>query len=173
MSVDVVLLILRVITGALLLTFLGAVFLVLWRDYRAAVQAVAETQRQRGRLVVVQPGRLAATVGDSESGETGDTAELAGAADLLAAAELAGTSFPLLPLTSLGRGPMNTVVLNDTFCSQEHALVTWRGGQWWLEDRNSSNGTRLNGEKIAGPVVVSSGDVIGIGQIALKVELDF
>ena len=87
-------------------------------------------------------------------------------------AELAGTSFPLLPLTSLGRGPMNTVVLNDTFCSQEHALVTWRGGQWWLEDRNSSNGTRLNGEKIAGPVVVSSGDVIGIGQIALKVELD-
>lgn len=167
-----VLLILRVITGALLLAFLGAVFLVLWRDYRTAVQAVAETQRRRGRLVVVQPGRLAAD-SDSDTRETGETAELTGAADLLAAADLAGTSFPLLPLTSLGRGPMNTVVLNDTFCSQEHALVTWRGGQWWLEDRNSSNGTRLNGEKIAGPVVVSSGDVIGIGQIALKVELEF
>ncbi len=167
MSVDVLLLILRVITGAVLLAFLGAVFWVLWRDYRAAVQAAAVTQRQRGRLVVVQPGRLAANDGN------GQTAELTGAADALETAELAGTSFPLLPLTSLGRGPMNTVVLNDTFCSQEHALVTWRGGQWWLEDRNSSNGTRLNGEKIAGPVVVSSGDVIGIGQVALKLELDF
>jgi hypothetical protein len=167
LSVDVLLLILRVITGAVLLSFLGAVFLVLWRDYRAAVQAAAVTQRQRGRLVVVQPGRLAADDGG------GQTAELTGTADALEAAALTGTSFPLLSLTSLGRGPMNTVVLNDTFCSQEHALVTWRGGQWWLEDRHSSNGTRLNGEKIAGPVVVSSGDVIGIGQIALKVELDF
>jgi hypothetical protein len=166
-NVDVLLLILRVITGAVLLTFLGAVFLVLWRDYRAAVQAATVMQRQRGRLVVVQPGRLAGTDGN------GQTAELTDTADAIGAAELAGTSFPLLPLTSLGRGPMNTVVLNDTFCSQEHALVTWRGGQWWLEDRNSSNGTRLNGEKIAGPVVVSSGDVIGIGQIALKVEIDF
>jgi hypothetical protein len=32
--------------------------------------------------------------------------------------------------------------------------------------------TRLTGEEIAGPVVVSSGDVIGIGRIALKVELE-
>ncbi len=71
MSVDVLLLILRVITGALLLTFLGAVFLVLWRDYRAAAHSVAETQRQRGRLVVVRAGDgVAAAVGDSESGET-------------------------------------------------------------------------------------------------------
>jgi hypothetical protein len=166
-SVDVLLLILRVITGAALLAFLGAVFWVLWRDYRAAVQSAAVTQRQRGRLVVVQPGQVAADDGSEQA------AELTGTADALEMTILAGTSFPLLPLTSLGRGPMNTVMLNDTFCSQEHALVTWRGGQWWLEDRNSSNGTRLNGEKIAGPVVVSSGDVIGIGQIALKIELDF
>jgi hypothetical protein len=167
LSVDVLLLILRVITGTVLLTFLGAVFAVLWRDYRAAVQTTAVTLRQRGRLVVVQSGEQAA---DEDSSQT---AELTGAVDALDAAALTGTSFPLLPLTSLGRGPMNTVVLNDTFCSQEHALVTWRGGQWWLEDRHSSNGTRLNGERIAGPVVVSAGDVIGIGQIALKVELDF
>jgi hypothetical protein len=166
LSVDVLLLILRVITGAALLTFLGAVFMVLWRDYRAAVQAAAVTQRRRGRLVVVEPERAAGNESD------GQTADLTGAVDALEGAELAGTSFPLLPLTSLGRGPMNTVVLNDTFCSQEHALVTWRGGQWWLEDRQSSNGTRLNGERITGPVVVSSGDVIGIGQIALKIELD-
>jgi hypothetical protein len=167
LTVDLLLLGLRVLIGSLLLTFLSVVFLVLWRDYRAAAQAVVEIQRQRGRLVVVRAGDGVAVAADD-----GDTTELTGAADTLAAAELAGASFPLLPLTSLGRGPMNTIVLNDTFCSQEHALVTWRGGQWWLEDRHSSNGTRLNGELITGPVVVSSGDVIGIGRVALKVELE-
>jgi hypothetical protein len=167
LTVDLLLLGLRVLIGSLLLTFLSVVFLVLWRDYRAAAQAVVEIQRQRGRLVVVRAGD-----GVAVAAGNGDTTELTGAADTLAAAELAGASFPLLPLTSLGRGPMNTIVLNDTFCSQEHALVTWRGGQWWLEDRHSSNGTRLNGELITGPVVVSSGDVIGIGRVALKVELE-
>ena len=106
----------------------------------------------------------------SGSSEETPTA-LANIKDALAAAELVGASFPLLPLTTLGRGPTNTVVLNDSFCSQEHALVAQRAGQWWLEDRNSSNGTRLNGEPVSEPVVVSSGDVIGIGRIDLKVEL--
>jgi hypothetical protein len=162
----VLLLVLRVITGSLLMAFLVAVFVVLWRDYQAAALIVTEGQRQRGRLIVVRAGDAADAVND------GETVEIQGAADALASPDLAGASFPLLPLTSLGRGPTNTIVLNDTFCSQEHALVTWRSGQWWLEDRNSSNGTRLNGEEITGPVVVSSGDVIGIGRIALKVELE-
>jgi uncharacterized protein YqfA (UPF0365 family) len=108
LNVDVLLLILRVITGVALLAFLGAVFMVLWRDYRAAVVAAAVTQRQRGRLVVVQPERAVANESDSQ------TADLTGAVDALEGAELAGTSFPLLPLTSLGRGPMNTVVLTAT-----------------------------------------------------------
>ena len=140
---DVVLLALRAVTTLLLLAFLAAVFVILWRDYRATASAVEEGQRQRGRLVVIR----------SPDG-------------------VAGTSYPLLPLTSLGRSLTNTIVLLDTFCSQEHALVTWRGGQWWLEDRNSSNGTLLNGEPVTEPVVVSSGDVITVGRVELKVELE-
>lgn len=145
MSTDVVLLALRAIAAALLLGFLGAIFWVLWRDFRASASTLAEGRRQRGRLVVMR----------GPDGATGAT-----------------KSFPLLPLTSLGRSPTNTIVLDDTFCSQEHALVTRRGGQWWLEDRNSSNGTLLNDEPVREPVVVSTGDVIGIGQILLKVELE-
>jgi hypothetical protein len=143
LNVDAILLALRVLTALLLLAFLAALFVILWRDYRVAASAVEEGQRQRGRLVVVR----------SPDGA-------------------AGISYPLLPLTSLGRSPTNTIVLIDTFCSQEHALVTWRGGQWWLEDRNSSNGTLLNGEPVTEPVVVSSGDVITVGRVELKVELE-
>jgi hypothetical protein len=166
LSVDLLLLILRAVTSVALLAFLGAVFWALWRDYRASAESAQAITRQRGRLVVIQAG-----AGLVEAAEE-DTAELSGTAEALAGAEVIGASFPLLPLTSLGRSPVNTIVLNDTFCSQEHALVTWRGGQWWLEDRRSSNGTLLNGEAIAEPVVVSSGDVIGIGRVRLKIELE-
>lgn len=145
LSLDVGLLILRVATGGLLIGFLGAVFMVLWRDYQAAVSEVTGGRLHRGQLVVV--------------GSSNGAME-------------AGTSYSLLPVTSLGRAPTNTVVVGDSFASQEHALVIWRSGQWWLEDRHSSNGTLLNGDTIREPVVVSSGDVIGIGQVRLRLELD-
>jgi len=145
LSVEALLFVLRVLTSAALLAFVGALFVIVWRDYRVAADAAEDRRRQRGRLVVIR----------SKDG----VAEV-------------GTAFPLLPLTSVGRAPTNTIVLDDTFCSQEHALLTRRGGQWWLEDRNSSNGTLLNGEPVREPTVISSGDVIGIGQIQLKLELE-
>lgn len=143
MSLEVTLLVLRVITGGLLLIFMGAVLVVLWRDYRAAAGTAERGQREYGRLVVIHH----------------TTDEI-------------GHTYPLLPITSLGRSPANTIVLDEPFCSQEHALIMRRSGQWWLEDRRSSNGTLLNGEAVSEPVVVSSGDVIGIGRLMLKIELD-
>jgi hypothetical protein len=145
MSLEVLLLILRVAAALLLLAFVGALFIMMWRDYHAVSQEVDSRTRKRGRLVVVN----------------GDETPLK-----------QGMTFPLLPLTSLGRAPTNTIVLNDTFTSNEHALVTMRSGQWWLEDRNSSNGTLLNGYRIQEPVVVSAGDVIAVGRVELKLELD-
>lgn len=161
MSVEWVLLGLRLLSAAALLGFLGGVFVVLWRDYRATV-GVGLT-RQRGQLIVIRASDdVYATTGIDADHDRAASEKLP---------ELVGASFPLLPLTTLGRAATNTIVLNDTFCSQEHALVAQRAGQWWLEDRNSSNGTRLNGEPVVEPVVVSSGDVIGVGRIELKVEL--
>ena len=56
----------------------------------------------------------------------------------------AGAEFPLLAITSLGRAPTNTATLPDETTSLEHALIHLREGQWWLEDLDSRNGTRLN-----------------------------
>jgi len=83
-----------------------------------------------------------------------------------------GHTFPLLPVTTLGRAPANTVHLPDTFASNHHALLTLRTGRWWLEDRGSSNGTTLNGQLLQAPTVVSAGDIIGVGRVELKVELE-
>jgi hypothetical protein len=145
LTTEVLLLFLRVLASAALLAFVSALFVVVWREYRVAADIAEDRRRQRGRLVVTRAN--------------GSSIEV-------------GTVFPLLPLTSIGRGPTNTIVLDDNFASQEHALVTRRGGQWWLEDRNSSNGTLLNGELVREPTVISSGDLIGIGQIQFKLELE-
>ncbi len=145
MSLEVLLFALRVAAGLLLLVFVGAVFVMMWRDYRAITREVDTRTKRRGRLVVMRADGNGMRI---------------------------GTAFPLMPLTSVGRSPTNTITLNDTFASGEHALVTLRGGQWWLEDRGSSNGTMLNGYRIEEPVVISTGDVIGVGQGELKLELE-
>ena len=145
MSLMVILFILRIAASLLLLTFVGAIFVMMWRDYHAISEEIATRTRRRGHLLVLN---------DDGTGLK------------------PGTEFPLLPLTSLGRAPSNTIALNDTFASAEHALVTLRSGQWWLEDRGSSNGTLLNGYRIQEPIVLSTGDVISVGQVQLKLELE-
>lgn len=140
-----VLLVLRIALAALLYALLAALLWMLWRDLRqAARQGRARTQRL-GRLVVLE----------SE-----------------APALAPGASFSLLPVSSVGRAPTNTAYLPDETCSLEHALLHLRDGQWWLEDLDSRNGTRLNGAPIEQPTPVLPGDVIGVGRVKLKLELE-
>lgn len=141
---DILLLALRFLLTILLYAFLAAVLLMLWRDLRQAT-AISEAARPGGQLVVLH---------------TADE-ELA-----------VGTTFPLQPVTSIGRSPSNTILIPDTYASAQHALLAWREGQWWLEDRDSRNGVLLNGTRINGPTVVSAGDIIGIGRTQLKLELE-
>jgi pSer/pThr/pTyr-binding forkhead associated (FHA) protein len=78
--------------------------------------------------------------------------------------------FPLAPVTSIGRAAGNSIVLEDDYVSNEHALLMLRGKQWWVEDLNSRNGTLLNGEPLAGATIISAGDVLTIGSSQLKLE---
>ena len=141
---DILLLILRLLLAVLLYAFLTTVLVMLWRDLRLAA-ASRETDRVRGQQVVLQ------TADDSPA---------------------VGTVFPLQLVTSIGRSAANTISIPDTYVSAQHTLLTLREGQWWLEDRDSRNGTLLNGTPISGPTVVSAGDVIGVGRTQLKLELE-
>ncbi|MGC8875045.1 MAG: FHA domain-containing protein [Chloroflexia bacterium] len=82
----------------------------------------------------------------------------------------AGTRFPLAAISSIGRGLDNTVSLDDEFLSANHALLTWRDNHWWLEDLGSTNGTFVNGARIARPVPVAPGDRITLGRVTLRLE---
>lgn len=145
------LLALRILLALALYLFLGAVLLALWRGLRSPAQAFLSAPRVHGRLVVV-----------AAEGDAGESPALA-----------VGTTFPLQAINSLGRSPLNTIVIPDVYASSEHALLLYRGGQWWLEDRGSRNGTTVNTVPINGPTIVSPGEVIGIGRVKLRLESTF
>lgn len=71
---------------------------------------------------------------------------------------------------SIGRTPDNDVILNDTGVSRHHAYIRVRDRKAWLFDRDSANGTWLNGQRVAGPQLMTSGDVIRVGNTELRMS---
>ena len=83
----------------------------------------------------------------------------------------AGNTFPLDPymqsLFSMGRGAGCDIVVLDHRASRHHCDVRWNGRQWEALDRDSTNGTRVNGMPIRQPVALHPGDTIAIGETTL------
>ncbi len=140
----ILLLLLRILSAALLLGFLLLIAWLVYREMQTAEKLLAQQERPYGFLRVLA----------SEDGLAG-----------------VDTRYPLLPLTTIGRAPSSTIVLDNGYVSTEHALITRRGDQWLLEDVGSRNGTLLNGVKLGETAVISVGDVIAIGETQFKVEL--
>lgn len=78
-----------------------------------------------------------------------------------------GKAFPLMAVNLLGRAADNTIVLDESTVSAHHARLSYRQGQWWLEDQGSKNGTGLNELEVLEPLVVTFGDRIRIGSVRL------
>jgi serine phosphatase RsbU (regulator of sigma subunit)/pSer/pThr/pTyr-binding forkhead associated (FHA) protein len=66
-------------------------------------------------------------------------------------------------LITLGRASECTVPIKDRFLSRRHAEVALDRGRWYVRDCGSVNGTMLNGAKVVEPVLLRSGDRIGLG----------
>lgn len=74
---------------------------------------------------------------------------------------------------TIGRGMKNDVALpDDVGASREHAVLSHHQGAWVLADRQSTNGTFVNGKRVAGQVVVKPGDKITVGASTLTVTTD-
>lgn len=146
MPTEFILLALRCISGLLLIALLIALFVIIWREYQRLALGTNLQRRSYGRLIVMREidGQILVT----------------------------GESYALLPITSLGRSPTNIIPINDTFASSEHAVIALRNGHWWLEDRHSRNGTLLNDVPVNQAMIITQGDVIGIGKIRFRLELE-
>jgi FHA domain-containing protein len=67
---------------------------------------------------------------------------------------------------SVGRRPDCEVFLDDITVSRDHALLIGRGGQWYLDDCGSLNGTYVNRSRIESHRL-EEGDEVQIGKFKL------
>jgi hypothetical protein len=73
--------------------------------------------------------------------------------------------------TTLGRRPYNDIVIDNLAVSGEHAVLQMLGGQVYLEDLNSTNGTYVNG-KAAKKQLLQNGDTVEVGKYKIKFVTD-
>jgi pSer/pThr/pTyr-binding forkhead associated (FHA) protein len=137
---DVVAFILRLAFLAILYVTVGAMLLALRRSLSAAA---APPARRAARLTLIEASPL--------DGPPGRGVALAGD-------------------VTIGRRTACEVALRDDSVSGRHARLRRRRGQWEVEDLGSTNGTFVNGERVAGAVPLSPGDVIGVGTTTWRFE---
>ena len=142
--------ILRILLLVLQLGFLALLYLVLMRfagsllrDLRSAEEAQISSRSGIGRLSVLE----------SPSDEPPN-----------------GTTIALGPINSMGRNVNNTIFIEDDFVSANHAMLTFRGRSWFVEDQGSTNGTYVNGHRIDRAVALSFGDELTIGRVRMRLD---
>jgi FHA domain len=81
-----------------------------------------------------------------------------------------GESFELSDELTVGRAAGCGVRVEDAFTSNIHARMFRRDGSLWLEDLGSTNGTWVNGERVAEPTRLSRGDLLQVGGTVFEVS---
>ena len=142
MSLDWVLLGLRILATVILYTFLGIAFYIIWRDLKQA--ATRDKPHPEHKLRVI------------DAAENGVLT--------------VGQIFSLQPINFLGRDPENTIIIDHASTSARHARLSRKHGVWWLEDLGSRNGTTLNNRPLSKPAPLTDGDIIGIGNLRFRLE---
>ena len=142
--------ILRILLLILQLGFVALLYLILLRfartllrDLRSAEQEQLTSRSGIGRLSVL------------ESPENEPPAD---------------TTIALGPINSIGRNVNNTIYVEDDFVSTNHAMLTFRGRSWFIEDQGSTNGTYVNGHRIDRPVALSFGDELMVGRVRMRLD---
>lgn len=79
---------------------------------------------------------------------------------------LKGRRFPIrVPVVNVGRADYNDIVLPDDSVSTTHAKLQRREGVWVVVDLDSTNGTMVDGERIAGEAPLAPGAYLRFGDV--------
>ena len=118
---------------------------------------------------------VGASTASYKIGETGEIEEIAwqdvvGHGATLVIRTGGGRSGEIFPLVhdrmSVGRRPDSDVFLDDVTVSRDHALIVRRGGEYYLDDCGSLNGTYVNRERIESRQL-ADGDELQVGKYKL------
>jgi len=137
----IVLLGLRILSALALYAFLGWALYLLWRTLRRDILTEASRHVPPLSLRISQPD-------EEELVRNFTQGEIA-----------------------IGRDPDCECILAHGTVSARHARLNFHHHQWWVDDLQSTNGTKLNDEPLQIPTVVADGDTIKCGQVSLTVIL--
>jgi pSer/pThr/pTyr-binding forkhead associated (FHA) protein len=132
---------LRLMVTVSLYAFLAWAFTNLWRDIKLQSVLLASRKIPPVSLTLAHPGLV-----------------------------LQNRRFAQAEVT-IGRDPACECPVDDESISARHARLSYHHNQWWLEDLGSTNGTRINQEKLALPTVIVSGDEFRCGNTLFTVSL--
>lgn len=90
--------------------------------------------------------------------------------EVLEPPEQAGRTFELDDELTIGRSPgCGVPTTYDAYSSTLHARLYRRGGQLFVEDLGSTNGTYVNSERISQATKLGRGDLLQVGATVLEV----
>jgi hypothetical protein len=139
---DMAILALRILRGALLSVFLVLGLRTAAGGLRQSATHTSRSAARALRLVVLEPGGSDLSPGQVMQLDTAAT---------------------------LGRSEQADLVLADPAVSAEHARLERVGHAWVLTDLGSTNGTRLNDTRVHGRTPLADGDVLALGTVRLQV----
>jgi hypothetical protein len=142
-------------SAAMRLVFVGGIYLFLFVVLRSTARDLTSIARGVGKAGA-GPGQAALVVLEGSGSPVS-----------------AGSVFPLMSDSLIGRESGLAVTLDDPRVSARHAELTYRHEQWWLRDLGSSNGTLLNGQPVHSVVAVRSGDVLQCAAVRLRFVAPF
>ena len=146
------------------MTLSGDVFLLILRValvailYLVILQVVGVARRELRKAVVIPGGgtRARAVVGHLIVIDSGSTALVP------------GSRLDIEPITTIGRAPTNTIVLESSFISTEHARIIYKDRSLWVEDIGSRNGTLVDQRPVTQATAVSPGSLLQVGDVRFK-----
>ncbi|MGH7631875.1 MAG: FHA domain-containing protein, partial [Gemmatimonadales bacterium] len=90
---------------------------------------------------------------------------------LVRSGTLKGKRLPIrIPVVNVGRGDFNDLVVPEPSVSASHAKLQRREGIWVIADLGSTNGTFVDGERIADETPLGPGSTIRFGEVSTLFE---
>ncbi|HEX9069493.1 MAG TPA: FHA domain-containing protein [Ktedonobacterales bacterium] len=80
-----------------------------------------------------------------------------------------GSRLALDPLTTIGREPTSTIVLDSNFVSGQNTRIYFKDKSLWVEDLGGKNGTVVNGQRIQAPIAITPNSEVQVGDVRFKV----